>query len=118
MYSEEEGTFGADNYRDRISKNEKRRRLEELMQVQREISLSFNQSRISTTERVLVDDFNDGVFVCRSSSESPDVDGEILVRYKPELFGGKTPEEICGKFLEVKVTAADEYDLVASPSKR
>lgn len=118
MYSEEEGTFGADNYRDRISKNEKRRRLEELMQVQRDISLSFNQSRISATEQVLVDDFNDGVFVCRSSSESPDVDGEILVRYKPELFGGKTPEEICGKFLEVKITAADEYDLIASPSKR
>ena len=118
IYSEEEGTFGAANYRDRITKAEKRRRLEELMQVQRDISLSFNESRISTVERVLVDDFNDGVLVCRSSSESPDVDGEIIVRYKPELFGGAGPQEICGKFLEVKITAADEYDLVASPTKR
>ncbi len=117
MYSEEEGTFGAAHYNDRIPKAEKRRRLEELMQVQGDISLLFNQSRIATIEKVLVDDYSDGVFVCRSAYESPDVDGEIIVRYTPELFGGIAPENFLGKFLEVKITAADEYDLVAEPVK-
>ena len=65
MYSEEEGTFGAENYRDRVSRKLKQERLSELMDVQRDISLAFNQSRVSSVERVLVDDYVDGVLVCR-----------------------------------------------------
>ncbi len=118
MYSEEEGTFGAENYRDRISSREKRERLSELMEVQRDISFAFNQSRISSVERVLVDDYADGVLVCRSQLESPEVDGEIVVRYDPVLFGEKEPRELCGKFIDVKITGADEYDLTAEPVKR
>ena len=118
MYSEEEGTYGAENYPDRVSRKMKRERLSELMDVQRDISLSFNQSRVSTVERVLVDDYADGVLVCRSQYESPEVDGEIVVRYEADLFGGKSPEELCGKFIDVKITGADEYDLTAEPVKR
>lgn len=118
MYSEEEGTFGAENYRDRIPSREKRERLSELMEVQRDISFAFNQSRISSVERVLVDDYADGVLVCRSQLESPEVDGEIVVRYDPVLFGEKEPRELCGKFIDVKITGADEYDLTAEPVKR
>ena len=117
MYSEEEGTFGAAHFRDRIPRHVKRQRLSDLMQLQSVISLEFNESRIATRERVLVDDYNDGVLVCRSQYESPEVDGEIIVRYAPELFVGVPPEELCGKFIEVKITAADEYDLVAEPVK-
>ncbi|MBR1926388.1 MAG: 30S ribosomal protein S12 methylthiotransferase RimO [Bacteroidales bacterium] len=117
MYSEEEGTFGAANYRDRISRKEKNERLSELMSVKRDISLAFNQSRVATMERVLVDDYSDGVLVCRSSLESPDVDGEIVVRYDAGLFWGKTPEELRGRFIDVKITGADEYDLIAEPVK-
>ena len=118
MYSEEEGTFGAENYRDRIPSREKRERLSELMEVQRDISFAFNQSRVSSVERVLVDDYADGVLVCRSQLESPEVDGEIVVRYDPVLFGEKEPRELCGKFSDVKITGADEYDLIAEPVKR
>lgn len=118
MYSEEEGTFGAENYRDRIPSREKRERLSELMEVQRDISFAFNQSRVSSVERVLVDDYADGVLVCRSQLESPEVDGEIVVRYDPVLFGEKEPRELCGKFIDVKITGADEYDLTAEPVKR
>ena len=117
-YSEEEGTFGAANYRDRIPGHEKQRRLAELMEVQKDISLTFNQSRIATKERVLVDDYADGVLVCRSRYESPDVDGEIIVRYEPEIFAGIPASELCGKFIDVKITGADEYDLIAEPVKR
>ena len=117
MYSEEEGTYGAANYKDRISRKEKSERLAELMKVQSEISLAFNQSRVSTCERVLVDDFVDGVLVCRSRLESPEVDGEILVTFKPEIFGVSDGSELCGKFLDVRITGADEYDLIAEPVK-
>ena len=111
MYSEEEGTYGASAYKDRITKKEKRARLDELMRVQGEISLEFNRSRIGTVEKVLVDDFADGVLVCRSRYESPDVDGEIIV----PISAGQDPSELLGKFIEVKITGADEYDLVAEP---
>ena len=117
MYSEEEGTFGASAYKDSISAKEKRSRLSELMRVQSEISLAYNQSRVAKTERVLVDDYADGVLVCRSQFESPEVDGEIIVRYEPDLFAGVAPESLCGKFIDVKITGADEYDLIAEPVK-
>ncbi len=114
-YSEEEGTFGAENYRDSVPRKEKARRLAELMRVQSGISLAFNESRVGKTERVMVDDYGDGVLVCRSQYESPEVDGEIVVRYDGHDFGGKTPEELCGSFIDVRITGADEYDLIAVP---
>lgn len=112
-YSQEEGTFGAENYRDRISSAEKQRRLSELMELQRDISLECNRARLDTVETVLVDSFMDGLLVCRSQYESPEVDGEILVRYSSDLFDGASPESLCGKFLKVKITAANDYDLMA-----
>lgn len=114
-YSEEEGTFGAENYRDSVPRKEKARRLAELMRVQSGISLAFYESRVGKTERVMVDDYADGVLVCRSQYESPEVDGEIVVRYDGHDFGGKTPEELCGSFIDVRITGADEYDLIAVP---
>lgn len=117
-YSEEEGTFGAANYRDSVPKKEKERRLSELMQVQKDVSLAFNQSRVGSVEKVLVDDFADGVLVCRSQYESPEVDGEIVVRYDPADFVGRPAEEIRGSFIEVRITGADEYDLIAEPVKQ
>ncbi len=114
-YSEEEGTFGAENYRDSVPRKEKARRLAELMRAQSGISLAFNESRVGKTERVMVDDYADGVLVCRSQYESPEVDGEIVVRYDGHDFGGKTPEELCGSFIDVRITGADEYDLIAVP---
>ncbi|MBQ2198433.1 MAG: 30S ribosomal protein S12 methylthiotransferase RimO [Bacteroidales bacterium] len=116
-YSEEEGTYGAIHYRDRVPRHEKERRLSELMELQSGISLAFNQSRVATRERVLVDDFVDRILVCRSRFESPDVDGEIVVNYAPELFGGVRGEDLCGRFIDVKITGADEYDLIAEPIK-
>ena len=112
-YSEEEGTFGALHFKDSIPEATKQKRLQELMEVQRGISLAYNQSRIGTLERVLVDDFSDGTLVCRSEFESPEVDGEILVKYTGAAFDGIEPNSLIGEFLTVKITGADEYDLIA-----
>ncbi|MBP5483775.1 MAG: 30S ribosomal protein S12 methylthiotransferase RimO [Bacteroidales bacterium] len=112
-YSEEEGTYGAEHFKDSIPERTKQKRLDALMELQRGISLAYNQSRIGTEEKVLVDDFVDGTFVCRSEFESPEVDGEILVKYTSSAFDGAQPESLIGKFLNVRITAADEYDLTA-----
>ena len=114
-YSEEEGTYGAEHFKDSISDEEKQRRLDILMEVQSEISAAFNSSRVGQTVEVVVDSFSDGVLVCRSSLESPEVDGEILVRYDSELFSDVDPYSLIGEFINVKIIGNDEYDLIAEP---
>ena len=104
-YSEEEGTYGAEHFADDVPQEVKDARLDALMSLQKEISLEFNRSRVGTVERVLVDDWVDGILVCRSRYESPGVDGEILVRY-PD--GSPV-----GGFADVRIIGADEYDLIA-----
>jgi len=111
-YSEEEGTYGAENFKDSISSRVKQERLDELMTLQSGISLAFNQSRVGSEIDVIVDDFTDGVFVCRSEFESPEVDGEILAKYD-EAAGGVDPYSLIGEFIKVRVIGADEYDLLA-----
>ncbi|MBO5418636.1 MAG: 30S ribosomal protein S12 methylthiotransferase RimO [Bacteroidales bacterium] len=113
MYSEEEGTYGAENFKDSISAKTKQERLDALMSLQSDMSLDFNMSRIGTEIDVIVDDFNDGVYVCRSEFESPDVDGEILVRYDSAVLGDVHPYSLIGEFVRVRITGADEYDLIA-----
>ena len=112
QYSEEEGTYGALHYADDIPAEVKQERYDRLMELQSGISLAFNQSRIGRRERVLVDSFSDGVLVCRSMTESPEVDGEILVDPAPALRD-KAPESLVGSFMDVDIIGANEYDLIA-----
>ena len=105
-YSEEEGTWGASNLKDTVDPRTKKSRLSWLMELQRGISLEYNRSRIGSVTRVLVDSYTDGILVCRSEFESPEVDGEILVKHP----GG---DSLVGQFLDVRITGADEYDLTA-----
>ena len=105
-YSEEEGTWGAENLEDDVPEEEKRRRLDALMTLQSEVSLEYNRSRIGTETEVLVDAvMPDGTLVCRSEFESPEVDGEILVKAARAVP--------VGSYLKVRITEADEYDLTA-----
>ena len=104
-YSEEEGTWGAKHLEDTVPEEEKQRRLDELMTLQSSISLEFNRSRIGSVVEVMVDDRVGDTLVCRSEYESPEVDGEILV---------KTDADIpVGSYVNVRITDADEYDLKA-----
>ena len=113
MYSEEEGTYGAEHFEDSIPADVKQERLDELMALQSGISLAFNESRVGSEIQVIVDDFVDGIFVCRSEFESPEVDGEILVKHDSSVIGDVDPYSLIGEFVKVKVTGADEYDLIA-----
>lgn len=117
-YSEEEGTYGALNLKDTVRESTKQKRYEELMELQSAISLEYNESRIGSVERVIIDSYSDGVFVARSPQESPEVDGEILVGKEslPVLgISAKNfePESLIGTFVNVKIVGANEYDLIA-----
>ena len=106
-YSEEENTYGALNFKDSVSKRVKQERYDTLMELQSGISLEYNESRVGTVERVLVDGYSDGMVHARSEKESVDVDGEILIP------AAAVPASMRGRFMKVKITAADEYDLTA-----
>ena len=103
-YSEEEGTYGARHYKDEVPPEVKQQRLDALMELQRDISLDYNASRVGSVVRALVDDVMDGNLVCRSEFESPEVDGEILVR---DASGLVRP----GDFIDVRICEAGDYDL-------
>ena len=106
-YSEEEGTYGALNYKDSIPERVKRERYDRLMELQSGISLEYNLSRVGSSQQVIVDSFEDGNLVCRSRLESPDVDGQVIVPVKA------APASLIGNFVNVKITGADYYDLSA-----
>lgn len=106
-YSEEEGTFGAQNYKDTIPQRVKQERYERLMDLQSGISLDYNLSRVGSVERVVVDGLEDGNLLCRTQKESPEVDGLVLVPVSA------APASLIGNFVNVKITGADYYDLTA-----
>ncbi|MBE6247230.1 MAG: 30S ribosomal protein S12 methylthiotransferase RimO [Bacteroidales bacterium] len=110
-YSEEEGTYGALHFKDSVRESTKQARYDELMELQSGISLECNEARVGNVERVIVDSFTDGVLVCRSQSESPEVDGEILIGKNG--YGEFAPEKLIGKFVSAKIVGANEYDLLA-----
>lgn len=109
-YSEEDGTYGAENYKDSVSRKEKLRRLDELMSLQRGISASCNAARVGTRTTVVADAVADGYFVCRSMNESPEVDGEIYVEIPEDEKEAAVSGRI-GKFFEVEILRAGDYDL-------
>ncbi len=106
-YSEEEGTFSANNLEDNVPQRVKEYRAEEIMRIQNEISLENNRRRIGSTERVIIDSRSGDYYIGRSQYDSPEVDQEILV----EATGRRL---LRGHFYDVKITAAEDYDLYAT----
>lgn len=104
MYSEEEGTYGANHYADDVPEDVKQRRLDELMAVQQEISAEIEAAKMDSTMKVIIDRKENDYFIGRSEFCSPEVDPEILIQ------GGQKAVQI-GSFYQVKITDAEEFDL-------
>jgi ribosomal protein S12 methylthiotransferase len=104
-YSEEEDTFGARNYPDKISEITKIERSEKIMQLQSSISLQHNKSKIGNVVKVLIDRNEGSYFIGRTEADSPEIDNEVLVSGDKNLK--------IGEFYNVEVTSAEEYDLFA-----
>ena len=105
-YSEEEGTYSAKTYPDDISEEVKNNRLDIIMELQREISLKNNQSRIGQTFKVIVDRFENQYIIGRTEYDSPEVDQEVIIK-KDNTHNIKQ-----GDFIIVRITSCDDYDLI------
>ena len=102
-YSEEEGTYAAKEYTDDIDDDVKQDRLDAIMKIQERIAYESNESKIGQVMRVIIDKEDEDYYVGRTEFDSPDVDPEVLIKNDVEL-------EI-GGFYNVKVTAAETFDL-------
>ena len=103
-YSEEEGTYSATELTDDVPEEVKQQRVERLMRLQSDLSRENNLRRVGRTERVIIDSRQGDFYVARSQYDSPEVDQEILIPADGKrLFRGR--------FYEVKITDATEYDL-------
>jgi ribosomal protein S12 methylthiotransferase len=103
-YSHEENT-GAYKFEDAISEEEKNRRQQLLMDTQSEISYELNQNRIGKTFKVIIDKMEGGNYIGRTEFDSPEVDNEVIIQTDKHLR--------LGDFVQVRITAATEFDLEA-----
>ncbi len=108
-YSEEEGTHSALHLRDDVPEEVKQDRVERIMALQRDISLENNRRRVGRTERVMVDSRQGDHYVGRTQYDSPEVDQEILIPAAGRRL-------LRGRFYDVKITAAADYDLYGEPA--
>lgn len=103
VYSREEGTAAYD-LRPQVNEKIKQRRFQALMLKQQEISREINQRYLNKVMDVLIDEYQNGHYIARSSSDAPEVDGVVFVKTDKTLR--------VGEFAKVKITDTLEYDLV------
>ncbi|MCM1495464.1 MAG: 30S ribosomal protein S12 methylthiotransferase RimO [Bacteroides sp.] len=104
-YSPEEGTQAAD-YPNQIAEEEKKRRQDEIMALQQEVSYDNNQRMLGAILEVLVEGYlyEEDIYIGRSYREAPGVDGYIFLSAEEEIVSGER--------VKVRITDANEYDLI------
>lgn len=104
-YCEEEGTYGAKNFKDSIPEEVKQARLDRLMDLQQQISLELQEAKIGQTMTVVIDREEDDYYIGRTEFDSPEVDPEVLI--------SKTNKLNLGQYIDVKITGAMPFELTA-----
>ena len=104
-YSHEENT-GAYNLIDDVPEEIKHKRLNEIMEIQSQISWELNQNKIRKTFKVLIDRKRGRYYVGRTQYDSPDVDNEVLIEAKSNFLR-------VGQFVNAKIIDASDFDLYA-----
>lgn len=102
-YSHEENTH-AHKLDDDVPEDVKHRRVEEIMELQSQISWDLNQQRIGKKFNVLIDRKEGNYFVGRTEFDSPDVDNEVLISAIDTYLS-------IGEFVKVEIESAEEFDL-------
>ena len=102
QYSHEEDTLAGNMMQDEVPKKVKRERFEQTMALQQKINLKKNQSLLGTKQKILIDIAKDGFSLGRTFRDSPTVDNYVKINTELET----------GKFYNVKIEKALEYDLV------
>jgi ribosomal protein S12 methylthiotransferase len=109
-YSDEEGTPGY-SLADKVPARVQRSRRARLMREQAKISKRRNQSLIGKRVQALLEgpsDETDLLLQARLESQAPEIDGHVLINEVPEIFAASN-----GDLIEIEVTEASDYDLVA-----
>jgi len=101
-YSKEESTSSF-ILGDPVSEEEKKRRLEVLMEIQKEISAEKNKELLGTRLRVLVENRENGYYVGRSYRDAPEIDGDVLIPAESNIN--------IGNFYDVEFYDYDDYDV-------
>lgn len=102
-YSHEENT-SAYQLVDDVPQEVKEARVEEIMELQSQISWEKNQEKIGKVFKCIFDRKEGNYFVGRTEFDSPDVDNTVLVPAENTYIS-------IGDFAEVKISAAEEFDL-------
>lgn len=105
-YSEEEGTFSAEHFKDNVPAEVKQARLDKLMRVQQRISQEVMDGHIGKTMEVIIDREEGGYYIARSQYSSPEIDPEILISKEDGMLN-------IGEFYNVTIADAEEFDLYA-----
>ncbi len=102
-YSTEEDTY-AFSLSDIIAPEEKQRRKEILMEIQKGISLKKNNAFIGKKIEVLIDNIEGNYYIGRSERDAPEVDGEVLISVENNQIK-------IGNYYSVEIVDSNEYDL-------
>ncbi|APZ46797.1 ribosomal protein S12 methylthiotransferase RimO [Polaribacter reichenbachii] len=109
-YSHEENT-GAYVLEDDVPADVKFKRVNEIMEVQSQISWELNQQKIGKTFRCLFDRKDGEYFYGRTEFDSPDVDNDVLVDAREHYIK-------IGEFIDIEIHEAGDYDLYGTPVKK
>ena len=102
-YSHEEKTH-AHLLVDDVPEEVKQDRADTIMEIQQRISFEKNQEKVANTYKILIDKKDGGYFVGRSEFDSPEVDNEVLIDAAKDYAA-------VGTFVNVKIDAAEDFDL-------
>lgn len=103
QYSPVQGA-GANTLPDHVPVDVMAEREHIFMQLQAEISYKRLQAKVGSVQQVLVDGINEQGAVARSHADAPEIDGLVYIQDAQGLEPGD--------IVDVKITSADEYDLV------
>lgn len=106
-YSHEENT-GAYVLEDDVPDDVKFRRVNEIMEVQSQISWELNQEKIGQTFKCLFDRKDGEYYYGRTEFDSPDVDNDVIVDAREHYIK-------LGEFIDVEIFDAGDFDLHAKP---
>lgn len=104
-YSPEEGTRAA-AMEDQVPEEIKESRRDAIMELQQEISAQKADARVGSRMDVLIEGYlyEEDVYIGRTYMDAPKVDGNVFVRAEEEM--------ISGDIVPVRITGANEYDLM------
>lgn len=119
-FCEEDGTYAALHYTDDVPTTVKQARLDQLMEMQQEISLHCQEQKVGQIFKVVIDRLDGEYYVGRTEFDSPEVDPEVLIPVESlpteaTAVDSNLHSHIAleiGKFYDVEIVSASPYELI------